>query len=155
MQEGELYANAVSEEYGEFTFRLYPLGENEFGRKAGMLRLAFGDGCKVALPENKGRKPEVLAYAGKKVIFGIRPNDIHADAELLAKYPNQVIEAEVDMTELLGADTNLYLTNGDISMTAVVTTGTTNCKMGDKVRLCVDTTRVHLFDYDTEKTITN
>ena len=34
-------------------------------------------------------------------------------------------------------------------------TGTTPCKMGDKVRLCVDTKRVHLFDYDTEKTITN
>ena len=130
-------------------------GEGEIVDENGVTYLTFGENCKIALPEEKGRKPEVLAYAGKKVIFGIRPNDIHADEELMAKYPNRVIEAEVDMTELLGADTNLYLTNGDISMTAVVTTGTTNCKMGDKVRLCVDTTRVHLFDYDTEKTITN
>ena len=45
MKDGELYADAVSEEYGEFTFRLYPIGENEFGRKSGMLKLKFGDGC--------------------------------------------------------------------------------------------------------------
>ncbi|MBR4393837.1 MAG: beta-lactamase family protein [Oscillospiraceae bacterium] len=44
-KDGELYASAVSEEYGEFTFRLYPIGENEFGRKSGMLKLKFGDDC--------------------------------------------------------------------------------------------------------------
>ena len=27
------------------TFRLYPIGENEFGRKRGMLKQTFGDGC--------------------------------------------------------------------------------------------------------------
>ncbi len=45
MDGGKLYASAISEEYGAFTFRLYPLGENEFGRKNGMLKLTFGDGC--------------------------------------------------------------------------------------------------------------
>lgn len=45
LQDGELYARAVSDEYGEFSFRLYPLGENEFGRKSGMLKLTIGDGC--------------------------------------------------------------------------------------------------------------
>ena len=44
MKDGELYAKAVID--GEETiFRLYPLGENEFGRKRGMLKLTFGDGC--------------------------------------------------------------------------------------------------------------
>ena len=59
------------------------------------------------------------------------------------------------MTELLGADTNLYLNNGDIALTAVVPTGSTTCKMGDRIKLYVDTKKLHLFDYDTEKTITN
>ena len=45
MKDGDLYADAVSEEYGEFTFRLYPIGENEFGRKGGMLKVIFGEGC--------------------------------------------------------------------------------------------------------------
>ena len=45
MKDGGLYADALTEEYGAFTFRLYPIGENEFGRQGGMLKLTFGDGC--------------------------------------------------------------------------------------------------------------
>ena len=45
MQDGELYAKAIDEDGDELRFRLYPLGENEFGRKGGMLKLKFGDGC--------------------------------------------------------------------------------------------------------------
>ena len=35
----------VREDGDEMTFRLYPIGENEFGRKLGTLKLKFGDGC--------------------------------------------------------------------------------------------------------------
>ena len=44
MQDGELCAKAIIEG-DETTFRLYPTGENEFGRKRGLLKLTFGDGC--------------------------------------------------------------------------------------------------------------
>ena len=45
MEDGELHARAFDEDGDEMKFRLYPLGENEFGRKGGMLKLTFGDGC--------------------------------------------------------------------------------------------------------------
>ena len=45
MKDGELYANAIDEDEDETTFRLYPIGEDEFGRKGGLLKLKFGDGC--------------------------------------------------------------------------------------------------------------
>ncbi len=50
MQDGELWAKAIlsGDDYdnqGEVSFRLYPIGENEFGRKGGMLKLKFGNGC--------------------------------------------------------------------------------------------------------------
>lgn len=45
MRDGELYAKAFDEDGNEMNFRLYPIGENEFGRKRGMLKLKFGDGC--------------------------------------------------------------------------------------------------------------
>jgi CubicO group peptidase (beta-lactamase class C family) len=45
LKDGEIYANAIDEEYGELTFRLYPIGENTFGRKGGYLELEFGDNC--------------------------------------------------------------------------------------------------------------
>ena len=45
LQDGELYAKAIDEDDYMMSFRLYPIGENEFGRKGGMLKLSFGDSC--------------------------------------------------------------------------------------------------------------
>ena len=45
MKDGELHARAFDEDGDALEFRLYPIGENEFGRQRGMLDLKFGDGC--------------------------------------------------------------------------------------------------------------
>ncbi len=45
MKDGELWANAIADEGDDLTFRLYPTGENEFGRKRGYLKLTFDEGC--------------------------------------------------------------------------------------------------------------
>ena len=45
LMDGGLYAKAIDDEGDNLTFRLYPTGEDEFGRKGGMLDLKFGDGC--------------------------------------------------------------------------------------------------------------
>ena len=45
MQDGELYARAIDEDGDKMSFRLYPIGENEFGRKGGLLKLTFCEGC--------------------------------------------------------------------------------------------------------------
>ncbi|MBQ1367735.1 MAG: hypothetical protein IIY45_06550, partial [Firmicutes bacterium] len=45
LKDDELYAKAIDEDGDEMSFRLYPIGENEFGRKSGMLKLTFGDSC--------------------------------------------------------------------------------------------------------------
>ena len=43
LKDGELHANAIDDDGDELTFRLYPIGENEFGRKGGMLKLKISD----------------------------------------------------------------------------------------------------------------
>ncbi len=45
LKDGELHVNAIDDDGDDMTFRLYPLGENEFGRKGGMLKLTFGENC--------------------------------------------------------------------------------------------------------------
>ena len=45
MKDGDLHAKAIDDDGDELEFMLYPLGENEFGRKGGMLKLKFGEGC--------------------------------------------------------------------------------------------------------------
>ena len=44
MKDGDLYANAINDEGEKLSFKLYPIGENEFGRKRGMIKLTFRDG---------------------------------------------------------------------------------------------------------------
>lgn len=43
LKDGELYARAIDEDGDDLEFMLYPIGENEFGRKRGMLKLTFGE----------------------------------------------------------------------------------------------------------------
>ena len=45
LKDGELWANAIDDEGDALSFRLYPIGEDTFGRKRGMLKLRFGEGC--------------------------------------------------------------------------------------------------------------
>ena len=45
LKEGELWADAIDDDGDSLTFRLYPIGENRYGRKGGMLELSFGEGC--------------------------------------------------------------------------------------------------------------
>ena len=45
LKDGDLHATAIDDDGKTFSFKLYPIGEDEFGRKGGMLDLKFGDGC--------------------------------------------------------------------------------------------------------------
>ena len=47
LRDGELYAKVVWDEDDVLECRLYPLGENKFGRKGGMVEITFGDGCVI------------------------------------------------------------------------------------------------------------
>ena len=119
--------------------------------------LEFGSGedkMRIALPDWKGRKPEVLNYAGKTVLFGIRPNDIHAEVEYISQHPEQIVEAYVDFVELLGADSNVFIKVSEIEFACVVDSKI-RMTSGSKVRLAFDTEAVHIFDKDTEITVTN
>ena len=45
MKDGELHVNGIDDDGDPLTFRLYPIDENEFGRKGGLLKVKFADGC--------------------------------------------------------------------------------------------------------------
>jgi multiple sugar transport system ATP-binding protein len=128
--------------------------EGAISDEGGKTWLSFG-GAKIALPDDKGRKANVLSYSGQKVTFGVRPNFIYADEESVASNPDRIVEANVELTELLGAETNLYFSVGDLQFISVVPTGSINAKMGDTIKLSFDTGKIHLFDLEDEKTITN
>ena len=112
------------------------------------------DNYSIELPEAKAKKLIDGGYAGKTVIMGIRPEDIYDGEEELAKFAGSVVETDVTGYELLGAEVLLYYTLGGANMTARVDSDTT-ARYGDHIRLALDTSKIHVFDKDSELTITN
>ena len=45
LKDGDLWVKAFDDEGDPLEFQLYPLGEDTFGRKGGILKLTFGEGC--------------------------------------------------------------------------------------------------------------
>ena len=91
-------------------------------------------------------------YAGKQVIAGMRPEDIHADDAFMLNNPGNVISAVVDVSELMGSEIFLYLDYGDERLTARVPPSALY-KPGEMVRVGLDASKIHLFDPETGQAI--
>ena len=119
--------------------------------KNNSLYLEFGESS-VKLPPEKANNPILKDYIGKEVIMGIRPECIHDEDNYLNAMPESVIETDVEVTELMGAEIYLYLACGEQKMTARVSSRST-ARAGDVIKVALDTSRIHLFDKDTERFI--
>ena len=108
--------------------------------------LVFGD---YRIPVNK---PELLAYVGKEVIMGIRPEDIHAEESFLAISDASNIEAKVDLAEMMGSEIYLYLTCFGQKLVARVPSRT-GIRAEDVAKLALDVNKIHVFDAETEAII--
>ena len=113
--------------------------------------LLKGDGFEVTLPAGKVTAA-MDAYYGKEVIMGIRPENIYEDEAHIAAMPEAVVDAEVDLTEMMGAETYLYLKIAGIPVISRVNRRTT-AKAGDMIKAVIDVNKVHLFDKETERAI--
>ncbi|CRZ35215.1 carbohydrate ABC transporter ATP-binding protein (CUT1 family) [Herbinix hemicellulosilytica] len=109
----------------------------------------------VKVPEAKAKKLVDSGYVDKKVIMGIRPEDIHDEEMFISNYPDAVIEATVRVYELLGAEVFLYFTlDENIEITARVNPRT-SARPNDTLKIAFDMNKAHFFDKDTEMVITN
>ena len=120
-------------------------------QKADGLYIEFSNES-IKLPEGKASKPELKDYIGKEVVIGIRPEDIHDEEAMLASQLDSVVNAFVDVTELLGAETYLYLTIAGMPITARVNQRST-AKVNDTIKVVLDANKIHIFDKDTELAI--
>ena len=65
-----------------------------------------------------------------------------------------VINATVEVTEMMGAETYLYLTCEGINLTARVSPRT-SARPQDEIKVALDPNRIHIFDKETEKAVIN
>ena len=106
----------------------------------------------VILPAAKAELAK--AYVGKEVIVGIRPENLHDEEMYLSAATTGIIETTVEVSEMMGAETYLYLTCADQALVARVQPRV-NVKAGEKIKMAIDPSKVHVFDKETEKTICN
>lgn len=125
---------------------------NFFNVKVASGKLTNNEGLNMDLPEGKAKLLKEQGYEGKEVILGIRPEDIQASNLAQQAYPNQTIEAEVVVSELLGAETMLYLKAGSTEFVSRVEARDFR-NPGEKITVALNLNKSHFFDAQTEHRI--
>lgn len=121
---------------------------------------------KILMPDKKAAILDNEGYAGKTVTMGVRSEDIHEynqfmnDAHLSPGNLNQalnsgnIVEATVDVVEMLGAETLLFLKSESVNFVVKVSERT-RAKLDATIKVVFDADMIHVFDKDTEKAIFN
>ena len=91
-------------------------------------------------------------WAGKQVVFGIRPEDIQDRAFARDTNPAWALRAMVDVHEPLGSDVILYPSSGQHSIVARVDAHTA-ARMGQPAEVVFNMRKLHLFDPQTHQVI--
>lgn len=112
----------------------------------------YFDAQKIKMAPRDAFRLQAGNYIGRKVIMGIRPEDLYVDEEHLKKFASSVIEETVEVVELLGAESLLYFEDGEFQLTAKVS-ASMEVKRGDVVKIAMDPEKMHFFDSQNEDTI--
>ena len=106
----------------------------------------------LKVPEGALKVLREKGYEGKKLIFGIRPEDINTEAAFLETFPDSVVHAKISVSELLGSESHLYCQIADNEFIAKVD-ARDYLKAGAGIDLGFDLNKAHFFDPETEKTV--
>ncbi len=110
---------------------------------------AEGPGFRVRVPADK---VSAWDYLGKRVIFGIRPEDIH-DAEYAPPgIAAEMIKAKVDVTEPMGSEVYVYLLTDSKSFIGRFDPRT-SARVGKTIDVVFNMGKAHFFDPSTERAI--
>ena len=108
-------------------------------------KLTFG---KNVLDLTKKLGGKAKQYEGKEIVFGFRPESI----ELGRKDDAYVVTADVELTEMLGDNTNVYITAGEDKAILKVDPHDTP-KIDTTIEFSIPMESVYLFDGETEMVI--
>jgi multiple sugar transport system ATP-binding protein len=113
-----------------------------------------GGKVSVDMETFKVQVPDALAAPyknmdGTKIVFGIRPENIHDPEFAPVNIHGEKVTAKVDVTELMGNETFLYLVTGKNTYIARVDPRS-HKRVGDNVEVIFDMDKFHIFDVETE-----
>ncbi|MFL5733782.1 MAG: ABC transporter ATP-binding protein [Chloroflexia bacterium] len=109
-----------------------------------------GPGFRLPVPEHYATR--LGDCDGRPLVMGLRAEDIH-DARLSRDAdPRTVVEAEVRLREYLGSEVDLHLVVGGQEFVARVSERT-DARPGQRLNVAFDTSKIHVFDRDTQRSL--
>jgi multiple sugar transport system ATP-binding protein len=108
------------------------------------------DSFKVGVPPTHAQR--LIPYLDKQVFFGIRPENIHDCDFQPANIRAMPVEAQVDVTEMMGNEIFMYLIVDGKQFLARVDPRT-KARPGKMIQVVFDLDRMHVFDAATEEAL--
>lgn len=114
----------------------------EVKSKNGKIFLSLAEN-ELDVTDSFAKTNEIKEYFNKSVKVGIRPEDVTVDDEFIVKNPDKVLTAKLEVSELMGSESYLYLDYSGQKLTARVAA---DSPANETVELGILTDRIHLFD---------
>ncbi|MCC5790266.1 MAG: sn-glycerol-3-phosphate ABC transporter ATP-binding protein UgpC [Opitutales bacterium] len=92
------------------------------------------------------------SYIDRKIVFGIRAEDINDLLTVTNPNPETTVEARVEISEPMGSETYLYLDSGAHSFTARVNSSD-KFAINSSIKINLDLTKAQLFDPESEEVL--
>ena len=119
----------------------------------GKMYAVFGENA-LRIPDLTVKKLKSDIYIGKDIYLGVRPENLNDDAEFVAENPGCAFEADVEMTELMGSETYLYLSVNGVEGNMVARVDPrSRTAAGQRVKIAADPARLYMFDAKTGENI--
>lgn len=117
---------------------------------AGQVVLQNEEGT-IPLPEWKGKILREKEQPGRRILAGIRSEDIYPECEgcVVPELATAALDVIVSSIEVMGAEKKIHFKYGDSELSAVVRTYV-DVNPGDSVTVHMDTNQLQLFDPDSE-----
>jgi multiple sugar transport system ATP-binding protein len=109
-----------------------------------------GDSFQLNIPAERTKGLD--QYLGQTVSMGVRPEDLHDANFIPPNVHTGTLDAQVDVTELMGNEVYLYLLTGKSSYVARVDPRT-KARVGNKVQMAANLDNLHFFSKSNEKAI--
>lgn len=108
----------------------------------------------VEIPAGKVDEQALSGLVDQEIVLGIRPEAIHDEPQFLSNAKTGIIDCMVEVTEILGSETYLYLNCEGTPLTARVSPRST-ARPQQEYTVAIDPEKIHIFDKETEKAIIN
>ncbi|MBO4668106.1 MAG: sn-glycerol-3-phosphate ABC transporter ATP-binding protein UgpC [Bacilli bacterium] len=106
------------------------------------------------VPEKQLKVLKDQGYINVELLMGIRPEDCHDEPEFIAKHPESKVEAKVEVSELLGAESQITVKfPGRDSIGQMLTAkvkARTDVHTNDMFVMALDMNKCHFFDMEAE-----